>query len=54
MDHYRGVESVFLRKFVMAHGSNIEGVVELSNAKNVQVTKDLSDPRAWKWHITWD
>ncbi|MCD4813887.1 DUF2378 family protein [bacterium] len=32
----------------------IEGVVGLSSAENIQVNKDVSDPQAWKWHITWD
>lgn len=34
-------------------GGFLTGLLELTQAKDVRVTRDEQDPRAWRWHLTW-
>lgn len=35
-------------------GGYLSGVLSLTGAKNVRVTRQENDPQAWKWTLEWD
>ena len=39
--------------FAEVNAGYIEGVMEMTGAKDVAVECDLRDPEAWKWIVTW-
>ena len=41
----------YLREFLCGY---YMGVIEITGAKNLRVTKHEKDPQAWRWMIQWD
>jgi hypothetical protein len=40
--------------FPETNAGYIEASLELASARNVRVTFDASNPKAWRWNITWE